>query len=165
MVTGGATTDLVGAAGQDEESTQPVTGRSGVLRRLVAVVLVALLLAGVAAIGWAAADDLPTEAATGLWLATSPSGCEGASKAFDPATGQTLLFGDVNATPAGTWSRDVDSWSRNGVSWTSLTPAISSPTRGYATVAFDPATGQMLLLSVASVQSPFLATRSPHPSL
>jgi galactose oxidase-like protein len=67
--------------------------------------------------------------------ATSPPGRSGASLAYDPATGNAVLFGGFLH---GTWTWD-------GSTWTKQQPATSPPLRGYAPMAYDPATGNVVL--------------------
>ena len=65
----------------------------------------------------------------------------GAQTAYDPATGQLVLFG--GATGFG-WP--ADTWTWNGSTWSELSPSTSSPPAGrYAAMAYDPATGQLVL--------------------
>ena len=59
--------------------------------------------------------------------------------AYDPATGQVVLFGgDVNGPLA-------DTWILNGSTWTQASPPTSPPPRFDAAMAYDEATGQLLL--------------------
>jgi hypothetical protein len=60
--------------------------------------------------------------------------------AFDPATGQLILFGGL-----GNVGFFNDTWNWDGTTWTQLSPATSPPARGSASLAFDSATGQMIL--------------------
>lgn len=56
----------------------------------------------------------------------------------DPATDQILLLGSAQGDST------LETWNWTGTGWTRLTPASSPPTGGDA--AFDPATGQVVLL-------------------
>ena len=60
--------------------------------------------------------------------------------AFDPATGQMILFGGFDGS-----GFQNDTWNWDGTTWTQLTPATSPSARFEASMAFDPATGQMIL--------------------
>ena len=81
---------------------------------------------------------------TPTWAELSPSSApsarQGASMAYDPATGQFLLFGGTYAT-----TRLDDTWVWNGTTWTQLAPTTSPVARSGATMAYDSSTGQLLL--------------------
>ena len=70
---------------------------------------------------------------------TSPSAREGASMAFDDATGQMLLFGGENG------SNLADTWVWDGDNWSQLSPTTSPSVRSLASMAYDPVTEQMIL--------------------
>jgi len=72
--------------------------------------------------------------------ATSPSARSSASMAYDPATGDMVLFGGVSTS-----GYINDTWTWNGTTWTELFPATSPPSRITASMAYDPATGDMVL--------------------
>ncbi|MGP8061009.1 MAG: kelch repeat-containing protein, partial [Acidimicrobiales bacterium] len=61
--------------------------------------------------------------------------------AYDSATGQTVLFGGLDANGATL----ADTWTYNGTTWTKQYPATSPPARAYASMAYDAAIGQMVL--------------------
>jgi hypothetical protein len=71
--------------------------------------------------------------------ATYPAALQGAAEAYDPATGQTILFGGNNG------SADVaNTWAWNGTTWSEL--ATTGPTAAQETsMAYDPTTSQLLL--------------------
>ena len=83
----------------------------------------------------------------GLSPSEHPSARAGASLAFDQATGQMLLFGGQDASGA-----LGDLWSWNGSTWTQITPASTTnpAPRSDASMAFDPATGQLILFGGAN---------------
>jgi len=62
----------------------------------------------------------------------------GASMAFDPSSGETVLFGYDNGAGAGTWTWD-------GSDWTDEAPAHSPSARTDSAMAFDQATGEIVL--------------------
>ncbi len=113
----------------------PLGRRIGALAFSLVLVLASLpLTAGVTA----AATSQPTW--TQLSPGTSPPARAGASIAFDPATGQLILFGGEDGSIFLN-----DTWTWSGSTWTKLSPSTSPPAREYASIAFDPATGQLLL--------------------
>ena len=76
---------------------------------------------------------------------TSPSARFAASMADDPATGQMVLFGGyVGAGLSPTYLVN-DTWTWNGTTWTQQSPATSPPARYFASMAYDPATGHLVL--------------------
>lgn len=71
---------------------------------------------------------------------TSPTARYAAVGAYDPATGQFILFGGYsNSGLLG------DTWDWTGTDWTQLAPAISPPARDGAVMAYDASTQQLLL--------------------
>jgi uncharacterized repeat protein (TIGR02543 family) len=60
--------------------------------------------------------------------------------AYDPGTGQLVLFGGDGGP-----SDLNDSWTWNGSTWTQLSPATSAPLRQDSSMAYDPGTGQLVL--------------------
>jgi hypothetical protein len=83
---------------------------------------------------------------------TSPGNLIAPAMAFDPATGQQLLFGgspSANNYTNGTWT-----W--NGTTWTLLSPATSPPARADASMAYDAATGQVLLFGGTGAGATYL---------
>jgi hypothetical protein len=73
----------------------------------------------------------------------SPPGRSEASMTYDPAMGKILLFGGTSHT--GHYQTDNDTWTWNGTNWAQLHPATSPPARTSASMAYDPATGSVLL--------------------
>lgn len=70
----------------------------------------------------------------------SPPVRSGASMAFDPSTGQMILFGGQgNSGFLG------DTWNWDGTTWTQLFPATAPFGRNHSAMAFDPASGQLIL--------------------
>ncbi len=74
--------------------------------------------------------------------AQSPPVRYAASLAFDPVTGKVILFGGLD--PNSNTPRS-DTWSYDGQTWTQATLTASPPGRWYPAMAFDPATGQMVV--------------------
>ena len=75
--------------------------------------------------------------------ATSPPARAAASMAYDPATGNMVLFGGFGGF--GSSSTLSDTWTWDGTTWTQSNPATSPPARVNASMAYDPATGNMVL--------------------
>ena len=74
--------------------------------------------------------------------ASTPSSRQAAAEAYDPATGQTILFGGGNS--AGT-ADFADTWAWNGSTWTELAATGAPPAEQASAMAYDPATGQLVL--------------------
>ncbi|HEX3735421.1 MAG TPA: kelch repeat-containing protein, partial [Solirubrobacterales bacterium] len=72
--------------------------------------------------------------------ATSPAAREAASMAYDPASGEMVLFGGFTGGTISneTWTYDGSTWAKQ-----SSTPSLSG--RGSASMAYDPASGKMVL--------------------
>jgi hypothetical protein len=81
---------------------------------------------------------------TKLSPATSPTPLASASMAYDTATGNMVLFGGGNSC-TGSCGYLASTWTWNGTTWTKLSPATSPPARTDATMAYDSATGDMVL--------------------
>ena len=109
------------------------------LRLLVAISMVAGLVAEGVTPAAAAAPALWSQV-TG---AGGPSTLAGTPMAYDPATGQTIMFGGTaNGTTTGP---QAGTWDWNGSTWAALNPP-SSPTARYgASLAYDTTTSQLLL--------------------
>ena len=103
--------------------------------RLIAVAAALLAVAGFA--------NGSAPAAVAGWTlqapATSPptTGIFDASMAYDPATRTDVLLGATNG-PAETWTWD-------GTTWTKQTPATTPPVREATSMAYDAATGTVVL--------------------
>ena len=74
--------------------------------------------------------------------ATSPPVRYAASMAYDPATAQIVLFGGIGDD---NYASLNDTWTWNGTTWTQKSPATIPATRFGASMAYDPATAQMVL--------------------
>ncbi len=95
------------------------------------------------------ASPPPPTTWTQLSPATSPPARDFASMAYDPATGQMVLFGGMGI--GGSYLDDT--WTWNGTTWTQQYPATSPSARDGASMAYDPATGQMVLFGGDAVSS------------
>ncbi len=119
-----------------------------VVRRLPVALLVVLasltFSIGTAIPAGASSPIFPVPTWTQLSPTTSPPARCGASIAYDPETGNMVLFGGINGTT------DLgDTWTFSGTTWTQLSPATSPPARYGASMAYDPATGDMVLFGGA----------------
>ena len=120
--------------------------RRGVVLRVFGLGAAVILVLGVASVG-AGFGVSPAHAATGTAVSwhemtphSSPPARSDASMAYDPATGNVLLFGGNGGTTA-----LDDTWTWDGTTWTELSPPTSPSARMGASMAYDPATGDMVL--------------------
>ena len=74
--------------------------------------------------------------------ADAPPAVADASMAYDPTTQTVVLFGGVDPTTNAYYG---DTWSWDGTDWTRLSPATSPPVRAETTMAYDAATGDIVL--------------------
>ncbi len=77
--------------------------------------------------------------------AENPPGRYGASMAYDPATGETVLFGGYGERNRIENGYLADTWAYDGSTWTERHPAESPPARIEASMAYDSATGEIIL--------------------
>lgn len=91
--------------------------------------------------------------------AQAPSPRLGASLAYDPKLGELVLFGGASASPTQISSLQVDgdTWVFGGGTWALAHPLVSPPGRFLAQMAFDPATGQLLLFGGSANRTSDLA--------
>ncbi len=85
--------------------------------------------------------------------ATSPPVRYAASMAYDPATSQMVLFGGIGND---NYASLNDTWTWNGTTWTQKSPATIPATRFAASLAYDPATSQMVLFDGDDNDSAYL---------
>ena len=110
-----------------------------VFRSFIPIAVVAAMLVGTAVVAVPASATAGTTW-TQLNPATAPSPRGFATMAYDPDTGQLVLFGGAGG------SGDLgDTWTWDGTTWTQLSPATSPPSREQASMAYDPTTGQLVL--------------------
>jgi hypothetical protein len=80
------------------------------------------------------------------WLELTPSDTPpvryGAALGYDEATDQLLLFGGFGLNQG---EQLNDTWNWNGTNWVELSPTDSPSARIYTSLAYDNATGQLLL--------------------
>jgi hypothetical protein len=108
------------------------------------VPIAAVLVAGSAPLVGAVGLSQPTWSQ--LSPSMKPSARKQATMAFDPASGQLVLFGGTrNGVPMG------DTWIWTGSTWTQQSPNTSPSARYGTTMAFDPATGQLILFGGFSI--------------
>ncbi len=84
--------------------------------------------------------------------ATSPPGRAGASMAYDAATGNIVLFGGFNMPSSGELG---DTWTWNGSTWTKQAPNTSPSAREDASMAYDAASGNVVLFGGGTSSSLF----------
>jgi hypothetical protein len=88
---------------------------------------------------------------------SQPTARQGATMVFDPATGNLVLFGGSTSS-SGTSGLLADTWIWNGTAWTMLDPPTSPPARADASMAFDPATGSIVLFGGTGADGPLSDT-------
>ena len=112
--------------------------RESRLRSAAGAVVMALLVAGAITGGY---FGLRHTAAPGDGAA-GPAPRSGAAMAYDPATGDVVMFGGAGA------SDQVldDTWLWNGSSWSQARPSQSPPARSGALMAWDPQSQRVIML-------------------
>src|SRR5689334_18573738 len=108
--------------------------RPGLRVVLVATILTASSLAGGSS---ASANVLDWSQHT---TATGPSARSGAAMAYDPATGDVVLFGGKSGNVALS-----DTWLWNGSTWTEVLLSTKPPPLFFASMAYDATTGNVVL--------------------
>jgi hypothetical protein len=91
---------------------------------------------------------------TQLSPTTSPPALWMASMAYDPATGQIVLFGGAISSD----SASAETWNFNGTTWTQQSTTVSPPGREQASMDYDPATGQIVLFGGAIITNSATST-------
>lgn len=95
---------------------------------------------------WAWNGATWTEVCPSASCSVLPSGVDGASMTYDAATGDMVVFGG-NTSMGG--DPDNSTWTWNGTQWTKACPSAtcttSPPARAWAGMAYDPATGDVVL--------------------
>jgi hypothetical protein len=84
---------------------------------------------------------------------TSPPGRYHASMAYDPVTGDMVLFGGFGYSGVRGDGPSDDTWTWSGSTWTERSPASRPPPRTKAAMAFDAATGEMVLFGGAGAST------------
>ncbi len=77
--------------------------------------------------------------------ATSPSARGAAAMAYDAATGNIVLFGGGAFLPRGGGDIFTGTWTWDGSTWTKQHPAASPAARSEPSMAYDAATGNVVL--------------------
>ena len=113
----------------------------GLVLTTVALTTATLIPGASASAASPSAPSSPKATWSQLQPATSPSPRSNPAMAYDPDTGQFILF---SGWPGRGYAPD-DTWEWTGSNWTELHPATSPPGRYNATFAYDAATGQLLL--------------------
>jgi hypothetical protein len=84
---------------------------------------------------------------------TRPPGLAGAAMAYDAATGTVVLFGGYTEFPI---RYHGVTWTWDGSTWTKQAPAASPPPLAYASMAYDAATGTVVLFGGYTPSGAFL---------
>jgi hypothetical protein len=113
----------------------------------VTVVLTTLLTAAVG-LGASGAPSASAVSLTPNWIQLSPPSDPpartAASMAYDPATGDVVLFGGADVT-GGPEILLSDTWTWDGSTWSEQFPSASPPALFGASLAYDQATGDLVL--------------------
>ena len=86
------------------------------------------------------------------WVDVTPASSPGgrnAWMAYDPVRQAVVLYGGVRYFPA--YATLADTWLWDGASWIDANPATLPPARAAATLAFDDASGDMLLIGASDL--------------
>ena len=86
---------------------------------------------------------------TKLAPAAHPPACFGMAMAYDGATGQLVLFGGARIRTNGSVQILDQTWTWNCTTWTQQSPATHPSARYGASMAYDRATGQLVLFGGA----------------
>ena len=89
--------------------------------------------------------------------AASPSARYGASMAYASATGKMVLFGGFGKSGS-SYAYLADTWTYNGSTWTEQHPAKSPPAFEEGSIAYDSATGEIVLFGGRNGSGYFAAT-------
>jgi hypothetical protein len=81
----------------------------------------------------------------------SPSPRQEAVAAYQPSTQKVVLFGGATPSAGSSGTSLGDTWTWDGSIWFEQTPVTSPSARQDAVMAYDPATGQMVLFGGAGV--------------
>jgi len=80
-----------------------------------------------------------------LHPATSPPPLAEQAMAYDPATGQILMFGGLGGTPNTGFSATNSTWAWSGSNWQQLEPSTVPSARREAAIGWDTATSQLIM--------------------
>ncbi len=118
-----------------------------IARGLGVILMLLMVLVGTVVFSPAEASAAPTWPGTHwtkLSPSTSPSPRYNAEMAYDPATGQMILYGGDACPAAGPSMSCSDTWDWNGTTWSELFPP-SYPVQLTGSLAYDGATRQLVL--------------------
>ena len=80
--------------------------------------------------------------------ATSPPARSGASMVYDSGSGDVVVFGGV---PPQSDTDLTDTWTYDGSTWTDQSPATGPSGRTWASIGYDPGSGQVVLFGGSNV--------------
>ena len=114
---------------------------AGSTRRSVLRLTVGLTACGCLVLAGPAAQSQPAAAASWKLLhpASAPAARWQAQQAYDPATGQLVLFSGIGSGVGG------DTWTFDGATWTKHVTTSTPPARDGAGLAYDPVSKQLVL--------------------
>ena len=116
-------------------------GRFGSLKALGVMAMLITTMAVIPATA-SGATSTPKSTWTQLSPVSSPPGRSQTSLAYDPRMHRLVLFGGT-ATNGGFGPNDT--WTWNGTTWSQLSPSTSPPAVFWPSMAYDGASGQLLL--------------------
>src|SRR5262249_41998629 len=88
-----------------------------------------------------------------LTLATAPSARYAPAMAYDPVRDQVVLFGGIGTGVSAAVQGDTWIWDHKTQMWSQPTVLVSPPPRRYASMAWDPARGTLVLYGGLGTQS------------
>jgi pimeloyl-ACP methyl ester carboxylesterase len=124
-----------------------VRGIRSVIRRLPALVGVALSVLWVALLGYgiSRAMDVPVSGWRPVNPEHRPTARVEGQVAYDTRRGRAVMFGGASGWEENEWLYEADTWEWNGTDWVLCSPPTSPPGRVAHSIAYDEARGLVVL--------------------